>query len=41
MQVANQMLERDPPDVEGATQFMTSLVMGLIGSFAPDVAPAG
>ena len=41
MQVANKMLERDPPDVEGATQFMTSLVLSLIASLTPDAAPAG
>ena len=40
MQVANQMLEHDPPDVEGATQFMTRLTLSLIGAHAPDFAPA-
>jgi AcrR family transcriptional regulator len=41
MQVANRMLERDPPDVEGATRFMANLVLSLIGALAADATPAG
>jgi AcrR family transcriptional regulator len=41
MQVANRMIERDPPDAEGATRFMTSLVLSLIAALAADPTPAG
>jgi hypothetical protein len=41
MQVANRMIERDPPDAEGATRFMTSLVLSLIAAQAADPTPAG
>ena len=41
LQVASQMLEHDPPDVEGATQFMTTLILSLISAHAGDPAPAG
>ena len=41
MQVANKMIERDPPDAEGATRFMTSLVLSLVGALTADPTPAG
>jgi hypothetical protein len=41
MQVANRMIERDPPDVEGAARFLTGMVLSLIQSLAPNPAAAG
>lgn len=41
LQVASQMLEHDPPDVEGATQFMKALILSLISAHAGDPTPAG
>ena len=39
-QVANRMVERDPPDAEGAARFMTRTVLGAIAA-AADSAAAG
>lgn len=40
MQVANRMLERDPPDPESAARFMTALVTGVIGLVAAEASRA-
>jgi AcrR family transcriptional regulator len=40
MQIANRMIERDPPDAEGATRFMTRTVLATIAAVATDPTPA-
>jgi AcrR family transcriptional regulator len=34
LQIANRMVERDPPDVDGATRFMSAAVLSIIHSLA-------
>jgi AcrR family transcriptional regulator len=41
MQIASKMLERDPPDVDGATRFMTRSVLASIAALAAQLSPAG
>ena len=41
MQVAARMLERDPPDPEGAARFMTRSLLAAIGAVAAQPSPAG
>lgn len=41
MQVANKMLERDPPDPDEAARFMTRAILGAIGALAADASAAG
>ena len=41
MQVANRMVERDPPDAEGAAQFLSTMVLSIIRTLAPQSTPAG
>ena len=41
MQVANRMIEREPPDVEGATRFLSMTVMSMIAALSAEAAPAG
>jgi hypothetical protein len=35
-QVATHLVERDPPDIEGATQFCTRMFMGGVRALSED-----
>jgi AcrR family transcriptional regulator len=41
VQVANRMVERDPPDPEEAARFMSRAVIGLIASLTAEAEPPG
>jgi AcrR family transcriptional regulator len=41
MQVANRMVERDPPDAEGAARFLSTTVISIIRALATQPTPAG
>jgi AcrR family transcriptional regulator len=36
LQVANRMVDRDPPDAEGASKFMSAAMLGIIQALASD-----